>query len=96
MDIIQSFYYSSDNIRQQEIEHSLNQNLNNSHVKCIHLFIEEHDYNLFIKQIKHDKIKLVKFEGQPKYPDLFKYGSQLEDTICCICNLLRKSATKCL
>jgi hypothetical protein len=86
MDIIQSFYYSSDNIRQQEIEHSLNQNLNKSYVKCIHLFIEEHDYNLFIKQIKHDKIKLVKFEGQPKYPDLFKYGSQLEDTICCICN----------
>lgn len=91
MDIIQSFYYSSDSIRQKEIEHALHSNLNKDFVKGIHLFIEEKDYDLFIKSVfitheKYNKITLVKFEGQPKYPDLFKYGSDLEDRICCICN----------
>jgi hypothetical protein len=51
MDIIQSFYYSSDNIRQKEIEHALNSNLNKDFVKGIHLFIEEKDYDLFIKSV---------------------------------------------
>lgn len=83
MDIIQSFYYSPNPIRQQELEHALHQNLNKSYVKCMHLFVEECDYH---RIIQHDKIKWVKFEGQPKYPDLFNYASQLEDKICCICN----------
>jgi hypothetical protein len=91
MDIIQSFYYSSNNNRQQEIEHALNSNLKKDFVNRIHLFIEENDYELlinstFITHENYNKITLVKFEGQPKYPDLFKYGSELEDKICCICN----------
>jgi hypothetical protein len=91
MDIIQSFYYSSDSIRQKEIEHALHSNLNKDFVKGIHLFIEEKDYDLFIKSVfitheKYNKITLVKFEGQPKYSELFKYGSDLEDKLCCICN----------
>jgi len=91
MDIIQSFYYSSDNNRQQEIEHTLNSNLNKEYVKCIHLFIEENDYELFINSLfitheKYNKITLVKVEGQPTYPDLFTYGCYLENKNCCICN----------
>lgn len=91
MDIIQSFYYSTDNNRQLEIEDVLNKNLNKDFVKKIHLFILKTDCDLFIKSIfithkNYNKITLVIFEGQPKYPDLFKYGSQLKDKICCICN----------
>ena len=91
MDIVQSFYYSSDNNRQQEIEYVLNKNLDKDFVKEIHLFIEKKVYDLFIQSIfithkKYNKITFVIFEGQPKYPDLFKYGSQLKDKICCICN----------
>lgn len=91
MDIIQSFYYSPDTKRQEEIEHALNNNLNKEFVKCIHLFIEEKNYELFKNSIfithnKYNKLKLVKFEGQPTYPDLFRYGSELENKICCICN----------
>lgn len=83
MDIIQSFYHSPNPIRQQELEYTLNQNLNKSYVNCIHLFVEEDDYHT---RFYHDKIIWVKFQGQPKYPDLFQYASQLEDKIACICN----------
>jgi hypothetical protein len=83
MDIIQSFYHSPNHSRQQELEYALQQNLNKPYVKCMHLFVEECDYP---RIFQHYKIKWVKFEGQPKYPDLFKYASQLENTISCICN----------
>jgi len=91
MDIIQSFYYSSDNVRQTEIDYTLFSNLNKTFVNKIHLFIEDSDFNLFItsdfsRHINYKKINLVKYKGQPKYPDLFRYCSNLKNTICCICN----------
>lgn len=91
MDIIQSFYYCSDANRQREIEHALNTNLNRDFIKAIHLFINNSDYDLFIKSefVSHrnyNKIILVRFDGQPKYPNLFQYGSNLENKLCCICN----------
>jgi hypothetical protein len=91
MDIIQSFYYSSNNVRQKEIDYTLFRNLNKVFVNKIHLFIEDSDFNLFITSdfnthINYKKINLVKYKGQPKYPDLFRYCSDLKNTICCICN----------
>ena len=47
MEIIQSFYYSSNNIRQNEIELCLFKNLNNQLINKIHLFITENDSNTF-------------------------------------------------
>ena len=41
MDIIQSFYYSSNKERQQEIEYTLFQNLKKKFINNIHLFIEK-------------------------------------------------------
>lgn len=91
MDIIQSFYYSQNSERQDEIETTLANNLSKMHINNIHLFIEKKDQELFIKSAfsTHDhynKIKIVECDAQPKYPDLFRYGSNLPDTICCICN----------
>ena len=48
MEIIQSFYYSSDVQRQQEIEHTLKENLSKAFVNRIHLFIDDRDYDKFI------------------------------------------------
>ena len=43
MEIIQSFYYSSNKERQQEIEYTLFKNLEKKFVNNIHLFIEKKD-----------------------------------------------------
>ena len=91
MDIICSFYYSSNPIRQQELEYTLHKNLGNDCINNIHLFIEDDDYNLlckseFIRNNNYHKIKLIKYKGQPTYTQMFTYGSKLENVICCICN----------
>ena len=92
MEIIQSFYYGQNNERQREIEYALDVNLKNKFINKIHLFITEKDYIKFITSeymIKHtnkEKIKLNKLEHQPTYPELFTYGSKLNDCIIAICN----------
>jgi hypothetical protein len=91
MEIIQSFYYSSNKERHQEIEITLNANLSKHFVKKIHIFIEENDYNIFktshfSEHEKYGKINIVLWPSQPTYPELFKYSSKLENVICCVCN----------
>ena len=91
MEIIQSFYYSSNNIRQNEIELCLFKNLNNQLINKIHLFITENDSNtfkisLFNKHENREKIVLLVLNHQPTYPELFSYAYNLKDIICCICN----------
>lgn len=86
--IIQSFYYSINDTRQTEIEFALMQNLNKNYVKNIHLFIENKDLVKFKTSTfyKNNKIIIVNFEGQPTYPVLFNYSSNLNNEYCCICN----------
>ena len=91
MDIIQSFYYSSNKERQQELEYSLFQNLKKKFINNIHLFIEEKDYEIFCnsnfgKNENYNKIKLIQLNHQPTYPELFDYCCNIDNTICCICN----------
>lgn len=91
MDIIQSFYYSSNKERQQEIEYTLFQNLKKKFVNNIHLFIEKKDYEIFCnsnfgKNENRNKIKLIQLNHQPTYPELFDYCCNIDNTICCICN----------
>ena len=88
MEIIQSFYYSSDVQRQQEIEHTLKENLNKSYINRIHLFIDDRDYNRFMASDFQFNMKVIvkRFNSQPTYPELFKYACAINDTICCICN----------
>lgn len=91
MIIVCSFYYSSNTIRQTELEHTLIQNLNKTFIDEIHLFMEEKDYEKFCKsnlkdENNYNKIKIVKHNNQPKYPELINYCSNLTNKICCICN----------
>ena len=88
MEIIQSFYYSSNLQRQQEIEHTLRENLLKTFINKIHLFIEDKDYNMFAHSefMVSSKICIARLNEQPTYPQLFKYACTLNDTICCICN----------
>lgn len=91
MDIINCFYYSPNKERQQEIEYTLNSNLNKNFINNIHLFIKKKDYDIFINSnftghANYNKIIPVLFEGQPTYPELFTYSCNLKNIICCICN----------
>ena len=88
MEIIQSFYYSPNEQRQQEIEYTLTENLNKSFVNKIHLFIEDKDIEQFngSQYASNTKINVVHHNSQPTYPELFHYGCTLNNVICCICN----------
>lgn len=88
MEIIQSFYYSSNEQRQQEIEHTLTENLNKHFVNKIHLFIEDKDMERFnaSQYASNSKVNVVNHNSQPTYPQLFRYGCTLDNVICCVCN----------
>lgn len=91
MDIITCFYYSDNKNRQEELESVLLENLNSCFINNIHLFMEERDFNIFLKSefIKtpnYNKIIMVNCNRQPKYADLFIYSSKINNKICCICN----------
>ena len=68
MEIIQSFYYSPNKERQQEIEYTLFQHLKKKFINKIHLFIEKKDYEIFCnsnfcKNDNRHKIKLIQLES---------------------------------
>lgn len=91
MDIITCFYYSDNKNRQQELESVLLENLNNNFINNIHLFMEIKDSDIFLKSEfinnpNYNKIIIVNFNNQPKYPDLFIYSSKIKNKICCISN----------
>jgi len=91
MDIIQSFYYSSNKDRQQELELCLKKNLFSEFINNIHIFITQKDYNTFLQSNfitnkNYKKLFFIIHDNQPSYSELFTYSSKLDNKICCICN----------
>ena len=90
MDIVCSFYYSSNEERQKEIERALVNNLSKSYINKYHIYITNDDYNRFINTSIYNnnisKIIIIKSENQPTYSDYIKYVCTIDNKICCICN----------
>lgn len=91
MEIVLSYYYSSNVERMNEIDYTLASNLQKPFINKIHLFISSKDYDNFINSayvnnINYNKFIFKIFEVQPTYKDLFLYCSSFEKTIFCICN----------
>ena len=87
MDIIQSFYYSSNKDRQQELELCLKKNLFSEFINNIHIFITQKDYNTFLQSNfitnkNYKKLIFIIHDNQPSYSELFTYSSKLDDKIC--------------
>jgi hypothetical protein len=94
IDIISSFYiskYSShlDILRSQELEQCVLNNVNSSFVNKIHLFVDDNDALIRLKEITSysDKIVVISVGIKPKYSDFFNYIlNNLNDNICMITN----------
>ena len=90
LNIITSFYVPRNDLaRENELKKTLNNNLLNSIVKKIHLFLdkqEDEDYIKSLPQEKQEKIKIIEIGKQPLYSDLFNYANTLLNEICMISN----------
>lgn len=94
INIISSFYvckYSSnlDNLRSQELETCLVNNISSNFVEKIHLFVDDEDSERRLKEISNnsEKIVVIEIKKKPKYSDFFKYIiNNLNNKICMITN----------
>ncbi len=87
LNLITSFYKSSNPSRDVELVKCLNENIRCPYIKKIHLFIDGKDIDYFKSiNFQSDKIVIVSFNGQPKYIDFFKYSSKLDNELCMISN----------
>lgn len=91
MELLTSFYYPTNEQRQQELIMTLRNNLHKNFIEKIHLYITKNDYKKFkesdfVKNENYDKINILIRDYQPKYPELFKLASTFDNKIICICN----------
>ena len=91
METVISYYYSPNIERMNEIDFTLDSNLQKSFINKIHLFISPKDYETILKSgyVNHpnyDKIIFKIWNVQPTYKDLFLYCISFQQTIFCICN----------
>ena len=93
MDIISTFYisnYSSqiDNARSKELETALLNNLASSYVNKIHLFVDNQQSLIRLKEITNsEKIVVIEVGKKPKFFDFFNYiYHNLNNNICMIIN----------
>ena len=90
LNIITSFYIPRNDLaRENELKKTLNNNLLNSIVKKIHLFLDKQEDEDYIKSLpkeKQEKIKIIEIGKQPLYSDLFNYANTLLNEICMISN----------
>jgi hypothetical protein len=91
MELLTSFYYPNNISREKELILTLENNLNNTLINKIHLYITEIDYNRFIisdfkDNINYYKIVFIVKNYQPKYKELFTFSSTFDNKIICICN----------
>jgi hypothetical protein len=94
INIISTFYvskYSSnlDNLRSKELEDCLVNNISCPFVDKVHLFVDDNDALIRLKELTNDSEKIVVIDvgKKPKYNDFFNYIiNNLNDKICMITN----------
>ena len=94
INIISTFYaskYSSnlDNLRSKELEACLVNNIASQFVEKIHLFIDDNEDLIRLKELTNEseKVVVISVGIKPKYNDFFKYIlDNLENKICMITN----------
>ena len=94
INIISTFYvskYSSnlDNLRSKELEACLINNISSPFVDKVHLFVDDNDALIRLKELTNnsEKVLVIGVGIKPKYNDFFKYIiNNLNDKICMITN----------
>jgi hypothetical protein len=89
INIISTFYITSSNLRNKELEACFVNNLSSKYIEKIHLFVDDNTALNKIKELSNNSEKLVIiFVGiKPKYSDFFKYIlNNLKNKICMITN----------
>lgn len=86
INLITSFYTSSEPERNAELRKALDQNINSRYVECLHLFVDDKEsYNYLEKHYTGRKIIVIAVGKQPLYSDLFEYANKL-NKLCMITN----------
>jgi hypothetical protein len=92
MNLITTFYLTTEKSRQEELNYALASNLKNKVFDKIHLFIEQSDFEIIKanraiqSQFISPKIRFVVTKIQPTYQMYLRYVTSLDDQICCISN----------
>ena len=94
INIITTFYiskYSSnlDNLRSKELEACLINNISCPFIEKVHLFVDDDDALIRLKELSNnsEKIVIIGVGHKPKYNDFFNYIiNNLNDKICMITN----------
>ena len=88
MEIVQSFYFSPNLKRHEEIDQTLRLNLSRQYIEKIHLFITQEDLDRFNLESYPEiqKIVFITLNVQPTYVTLLEYVSQQKNKICVIAN----------
>jgi hypothetical protein len=94
INIVSTFYvskYSSnlDNLRSKELEDCLINNISCPFIEKVHLFVDDNDALIRLKELSNDseKVVVIGIGKKPKYNDFFNYIiNNLNDKICMIAN----------
>ena len=91
MELLTSFYYPKNKLREKELIKTLNLNLSNQNIHKIHLYITNSDYKKFIKtnfkeNINYNKINFIIKNNQPTYKELITQATLYDNKNICICN----------
>ena len=91
MEILTSFYYPSNKLRENEIILTLQKNLSKDFIHKINLYITENDYSKFknsdfINNNNYNKLNFIIRNYQPTYLQLIKTAIKIDTEIICICN----------
>ena len=90
--IITSFYITSfksdkNSDRNNELQTALNNNLANSLVEKVHLYLDNMEAYEYVRKLNHSKIVIISIGCKPLYSDFFEYANtELKDKICMITN----------
>tara|TARA_B110000971_G_C20006290_1_gene499304 strand:+ start:1050 stop:1742 length:693 start_codon:yes stop_codon:yes gene_type:complete len=90
IEIITSFYITTNKERMNELVKALDKNLHNKYINNIHLFVDDEKCVNYLKnkfnKLFYSKIKICEIGKQPLYSDLFTYCNTLKQKICMIIN----------
>ena len=73
MNLLINFFTSKEEHRNKEYIFCLSENINNSHIKRIFLFVEKEED---IPKIVSEKIEIVEIENRPVFQDLIRYANE--------------------
>jgi hypothetical protein len=87
INLITTFYISTNFYRNNELRKCLDLNLENPLIEKIHLYLDDDNALNYVTELNNNKINIISVGKKPLYSDLFGYGiNELNGKICLVSN----------